>query len=32
MVDLAATYRRVADQMAPQPPPSPSSKIFRDTK
>jgi hypothetical protein len=30
MLDLVATYRRAADQMAPQPPADP--QIFRSTK
>jgi hypothetical protein len=30
MLDLAATYRHAADQMAPLPPPS--SEILRDGK
>jgi hypothetical protein len=33
LLDLATTYERAADQLAPPPPPpSPSSQIFRDTK
>ena len=32
MLGQAATFQRTADAMAPTPPPSPSSQIFRDTK
>jgi hypothetical protein len=30
LLDLAATYQRAADNLAPAPPPSSSSQIFRE--